>query len=102
MPLHLLGGTSPMPPVSTEVLKRSISASKQSKILAENRERKGLMVFNHGAAALYIDFGSSVSINDFAVMIPPGCYYEMLFPTSLEVRGVWSNIGGKAFIREFN
>ncbi len=91
-----------MPSVSTEVLKRSISASKQSKVLTQCKERKSLMIFNNGAAALFIDFGSSVSINDFAVKIPPGCYYDLLFPTSLEVRGVWSEVGGKAFIREFN
>lgn len=86
----------------TVVTKHSIGASTAQKTLLEAKTRKGFHIFNHSPSVLCIDYGSSVSLNDFAVRIPPGGYYEPPFVTSLEIRGVWAGSNGKAFIREFN
>jgi hypothetical protein len=101
MPLHSENAIASGSPKGAEVVKRSIGASTQSKTLVEPRERKGFTVFNHSTAALYLDFGSSVSVHDFAVKIPAGGYYEPPFVTFAEIRGIWEQGQGKALIREF-
>lgn len=101
MPLHSQTTPPASEQSSTEVIKRSVSASTISKKLADARARRLLTIFNHSSSALYVDLGTSVSISDFAVRIPPYSYYECPFPVSLEIRGVWEEAKGKALIREF-
>ncbi|PSB20557.1 hypothetical protein C7B65_06530 [Phormidesmis priestleyi ULC007] len=100
MPLHSDQAAASSGQQVTEVLKRAIATSITSKLMAPAKERKGLTIFNHSTSALYIDFGASVSLTDFAVRIPSGGYYEMPFVVSTDVRGIWEQGQGKAFIRE--
>lgn len=101
MPLHSVQSAASGGQSASEVLKRSIGASTNSKTLAEARERKGFSVFNHSSSALYLDYGSSVSASDFAVKIPAGGYFEPPFVTFAEIRGIWEQGQGKALVREF-
>lgn len=86
---------------ATSIKKHLIVASTNSKTLLAATKRKGFHVFNYSDSDLFVDYGSAVSIDDFAVCIPPHGYWEPPYITALELRGIWASNNGKALIREF-
>jgi hypothetical protein len=87
---------------STTVIPYNIEASVTSiQILAANPERKGVSIWNHSAANLFIELGAKVALTAFAVKLTPGSYYELPFGYMGRISGVWDAANGFALIREF-
>lgn len=87
-----------------EVKKKTVAAvsTKSVALLASNRDRVMLSVFNDADAALYLDYGDSVSPASFAVKLAPGGYFETPIACTAPLRGIWAEqASGRAMIREF-
>lgn len=80
------------------------SSTTSATLVAANVARKGLIIQNTDANALYIKFGATAVATDFSVKIPGNDgYWEMLGPVVYTgiVDGIWAADGsGEAFITE--
>lgn len=98
-------GIDPISPstnlVSTNSMASIIDSTIDSTILLEaNPNRKGATIYNHSNSTLFIDFDSTASMEDCALVIPPRGYYEVPFNIQTKITGVWSSSSGVAFVRE--
>lgn len=56
------------------------SAATSAQMLASTAGRRGAMMFNDDANAVYVKFGTTASATDYTVQIPGGGYYEFPLP----------------------
>jgi hypothetical protein len=72
-------------------------------ILAANTARKGAIVTNTDANALYLDLsGGTASSTSYSVAVASGEYYEMPYGYTGLVTGIWAADGtGSALVTEF-
>jgi len=90
------------PPASTTSTASSAAATlTSSTVVSATASRKGLTIWNNSTANLYLDFGSSPTISNYAVKVNAGGYYEVPYSYTRCVGGVWDGTGGSALFREF-
>ena len=77
------------------------AATTPQKLADINPDRVGVTVYNFSAGTLYIDFGTTVSLQSFMVAIAPGGYWESPFPCNEALWGIWNRTAGNAIIRDF-
>jgi hypothetical protein len=53
------------------------SSASSTQIVAANKSRKGLYLYNSDANAAYVKFGTTATATDFTVKIDAGAFYEM-------------------------
>jgi len=70
---------------------------------ASNASRKGLVIYNDAAVALYVKFGATASSTSFTVKLPAGTVYEISGPEIYTgiVDGVLASGTGNAYASEW-
>jgi hypothetical protein len=59
----------------------AVTGSGASQVLAySDRNRLGMMVFNHSSNAVFLKLGNAASVVDFTVKLSSGSYYELPLP----------------------
>ncbi|MCC5641346.1 hypothetical protein LC593_37250 [Nostoc sp. CHAB 5844] len=76
------------------------AATASGTLIAANSNRKGVTIWNHSTANLYIDFDSAASTSDYAVKVSAGGYFEMPFSYTGVISGIWDAANGNALVRE--
>lgn len=69
-------------------------------LLVANANRKGMSIYNDGAANLHVALGNAVTLTSFTVKLAPNDYYELPFKYTGAVRGIWGAASGSARITE--
>jgi len=73
-------------------------------LIANNANRKGFMIYNDAAVALFVKFGATASATSFNVKIPAGAIYEQPVPGGWIYTGVIDGIlvsgTGNAYVTE--
>lgn len=88
-------------PATTATARAVTAVTTSAQLLAINTNRKGVTLFNDSTADLFIEFGLTASTTAYTVKIPAGGYYELPFPYTGVISGIWSAANGKVLIREF-
>jgi hypothetical protein len=79
----------------------SVAASATSVTLAaSNTARKGAMVQNDSASALYLKLGSAASITSYTCLMASGSYYETPYGYTGIITGAWASAVGAALVTE--
>jgi hypothetical protein len=80
----------------------SVAANAASvQLIAANANRNHLQLFNRSAQSLYVKYGTTATVADFDVVIPPDGYWEMspnVVYTGI-VHGIWGAADGSGFAR---
>lgn len=89
-------------PVSTASLSAVASAATSATLLAANSNRKGVMIHNTDANALYVKYGATASATSFTALIAANGSWTMPDPIYQGViDGIWASDGsGSAYITE--
>lgn len=71
------------------------SAATSARLLAANQSRKGLILVNTDANAVYVKYGTTASATSFTVIIPGnGGYWEMPAPIYTgQIDAIWAADG---------
>lgn len=70
------------------------SAATSAQLLAANQSRKGLILVNTDANAVYVKYGTTASATSFTVTIPSGGYWEMPAPIYTgRIDAIWAADG---------
>jgi hypothetical protein len=96
---------NPMPVIETRpsaaTLTNVAGSASSVTLIASNASRRGAMVANDSAAALYIKYGATASISSFTVKVAAGGYFELPQPVYTGVvDGIWDSATGNARVTE--
>lgn len=89
-------GSAPLSPVSTASITSVNSAAVTGQLLAANASRKGLILVNTDANALYLKYGTTATTagGGYTALIPSGAYWEMPLPVYTgRIDGIWAADG---------
>lgn len=101
MPLSNPPQVTVNPSTSDTATPSTVPASATSTaILDSNSNRKGGTIWNKSTANLYIEFGTTASVNAFVAILNPGGYYEIPFGYTGTISGIWDAANGNALVRE--
>ena len=86
-----------VPAVTSATLANVSASASNVTLLSSNAARKGAMIANDSASAVYVKFGATASTTSFTVKIAPYGYYEFPAPcyTGI-VDGIWDTATGSA------
>lgn len=87
------------PPVSTSTDVSLNSSASSAQLLAANANRRGLLLTNTDANAVYVYYGTTASATKFTVKIPTDGYWEMPKPIYTgRIDVIWVADGAGALI----
>lgn len=76
------------------------SATTETVILQANASRHWGNIENLSTSALFIKFGTGVSLTSFSIRIPANSYRELTLPYSGVITGIWETANGNAYATE--
>jgi hypothetical protein len=80
--------------VSSATISSLASSASSAQLIASNTSRKGLLLTNTDANAVYIKYGTTASATDFTVLIPSNYYWEMPQPVYTgRIDAIWAADG---------
>ena len=100
-----VASANPMPvqavrPATGTVASVAASATNVT-LLASNASRKGAMVYNDSAVALYLKLGATASSSSFTAKVFGNGYYELNDPAYTGIiDGLWDSASGNARVTE--
>jgi len=88
-----------LPTVSSTTDVSLASAATSAQLLASNSSRKGLLLNNTDANAVYVYYGTTATASKFTVKIPAGGYWEMPQPIYTgRIDAIWAADGSGSLI----
>lgn len=88
-----------LPTASTATDVSLASAATSAQLLAANASRKGLLLTNTDANAVYVYYGTTATATKFTVIIQPNAYWEMpqpIYPGRIDA--IWAANGSGSLI----
>ncbi len=78
-----------------------VSASTSlTKLLEENPNRKGFMIYNESTSILYLKLGENATTSSFTTKVAAEDYWETPYGYSGAATGVWVTANGTAHVTE--
>ena len=84
----------------TATLSNVSSSATNVTILAANSARLLAMVQNDSTQILYLKFGATASTSSYTVQMPANSYYEIPYPYTGIIDGIWASANGNARVTE--